>query len=308
MAYNSFWFHYEVIGFILEYANSNNLHIDLVQEVPNDGWDELYHSKFNYTSLTTIPEADVYSKYQMVFLLTDDDAGFPDKLVDNRTVCLDHYYENRRPVIQHHIPIKPFPNKHNGINWAPYVIPAWRFVSLQQKLKLLEDTVQTGSRKPVIAFLGNGHPKDPHLMVSAFSNAADFEIRIIAHKIPRAPWHNVEKTHGLTVSFHQSVSALEMFQLLSTSHYVAFINHHDDKHGEGKSLTSSIPNGFTAGCKLVLPVGMNKFLGLRSAVLLEEGKPVFLPNTVEDMDLPYVFQEREKLIEMRDNALNQFRL
>ena len=105
-------------------------------------------------------------------------------------------------------------------------------MSLKQKVELLGSTQSSGSQKLVISFIGNGHPKDPQLMVSAFSNATDFEIRIIAQKIPRAPWHNVEQAHNLTVTFHQSVSTLEMFSLLASSHYVAFINHHDDKLGE----------------------------------------------------------------------------
>ena len=89
-----------------------------MRESANYGWDKLYHTTFDYTSLNVIPGAEVYSNYRMVFILMDDDMGFPDQLMDNRPVCLDHYYQNWRPVIQHHIPVKRFPGRHEGINWA----------------------------------------------------------------------------------------------------------------------------------------------------------------------------------------------
>ena len=305
MAFNSFWFHYEVIGFILEFANNNHLKVDLVQEVPDAGWDELYSSKFQYTSMKAIPEKPRYSEYKMVFLLTDDDMGFPDKLVDNRTVCLDHYYKNRRPNVAHHVPIKPFPGKHEGIDWVPFVLPTWRYVTKEQKLSILNG-LQLKKQKPVISFIGNGHPKSPELIKQAVKNYQDFEIRIIAHKIPRANWANSEEKHNMTVTFHQSVSGFEMFELLGSSNYVGFLDHNHEKHGEGRSITSSIPNGMTAGCTLILPKKMNTWLNLQSALLLEEGQPMQLPTLVEEMNYDDVFEEREKLIQMRDKQLMAF--
>ena len=278
LSFNSFWFHYEVIGVILDFAANMNINIDLVQLVPNKHWDELYSKKYNYNKLTKLPsELEYNNNYNMIFLLTDDDMEFPNNRIDNRTVCLDHYYQNRRPLIKHHVSIKPFTNNINEM----FVLPIWQYISKIEKINIIKKNYQNGL-KPVIALIGNGHNKDPNIFINSISNYYEFEFRIIAMKIPKHPWKN-HQSKNLTISFYENIDAVKMFELLGSSNYVGFFNHNDPKHGDGHSMTSSIPNAFSSGCRLIIPSKMNKQIRLNSPLEIYNNKSIHVPSNINDM-------------------------
>ncbi len=252
LGFNGFWFHYEVIGFLLEYVNIRGINMDLVQLSPNAGWDVLWSSRFKYRSLTKLPADSEMSKYGMVLLFTDDDANFPEALVDNRTVCIDHYYKNRRPSIAHHLPIMPFV-KNSVKRMQPYIMPVWAHTSYEEKMALLRNSAKEHAGRVIVAFLGIGHPKHPQQVVDAIKNYHQVHVMIIAHKIFKSNW-NKAKDYNMTVTYHQNVEASEFYRLISTAHYVGFLDHHNEKHGQGHSGTSSIPNAFIGG------VGVNVLL------------------------------------------------
>lgn len=86
-AYNGFPFHFELIGHILEYCNRD---VDVYSGTHGSmGWIEYY-------GISPIPLLEFdESKYDWIFLLTDDDWSFPN--VDPaKVICIDHYYQTRR--------------------------------------------------------------------------------------------------------------------------------------------------------------------------------------------------------------------
>ena len=67
-----------------------------------------------------------------------------------------------------------------------------------------------------------------------------------------------------------------------------------------QSISASFPISFTTGCKLIIPEYINKFLKLNSIIEYSSKNKLILdkkPSLIE------TFNEREKLINIRDNSI-----
>jgi hypothetical protein len=107
----------------------------------------------------------------MVFLFTDDDSSYPEARIDNRTVCIDHFYQNRRPAIKHHLPIMSFIGPEgSGARGGPYLMPVWEHTTYEQKMLALQKSEKAHPGRVVVAFLGLGHPRHPQVVVDAIKN------------------------------------------------------------------------------------------------------------------------------------------
>ena len=132
LVYNGFPFHYEMIGFILDFSNKYNIEVTLVNKIMNSEWIELYKQKYKFEYLDILPSKEELNNYLIILLLTDDDMSFPNSLINNKTVCIDHYYKNRRPQINYHIPIIPF-----NENISDYALPIFEYIDYETKIKIL---------------------------------------------------------------------------------------------------------------------------------------------------------------------------
>ena len=104
------------------------------------------------------------------------------------------------------------------------------------------------------------------------------------------------------MSIFKNVSGLEMFELLTLSTYVCYIPNNTNNSLLEKEYCDilSIPISFTTGCKLILPIEMNKFLKLTSIIEYSfESKLILNKNP----SLLETFKEREKLSIIRDNSI-----
>ena len=73
--FNSFQFHYEMYGFILNYAQNNDILVDIfTNQHINMGWLDFYKDKFNNFDIIDYNKFDGNTeKYSIFFLATDDD-------------------------------------------------------------------------------------------------------------------------------------------------------------------------------------------------------------------------------------------
>ena len=108
LIYNGFPFHYEMIGFMLDFCSCYNIDVSIVLKSIDISWIKLYKSKYNFNVLESLPaELDTYL---FVLILADDDISFPESIINKNIVCLDHCYKNRKDLIKYYMPIMPFKN------------------------------------------------------------------------------------------------------------------------------------------------------------------------------------------------------
>ena len=288
LVYNGFPFHYEMFGFILDFCKKFNIEPTIINKVHNEGWLQLYKAKYQFHYNTELSE-DIES-FSYVILLTDDDFHWPESLVTQNIICIDHWYKCRRHSIQNHIPITQF-QKENPF----YALPVFEYIPYAAKMQVLQE-----QKRPIITLLGSSSLPLSNDFLSIITNFRDFDIYIINHFINR----DREYLKLPNVYAFENIDATHMFHLLFQSTYVYFY-----PAGHMKSyqqlcnyvITAAMPLSFTTGCKFILPRQMNETLQLSSVITYE-----FIPNSLtlsRKPSLEDTFDERERLIHTRNNTL-----
>jgi hypothetical protein len=287
LAYNGFPFHYEMIGPILDFGAKYNIEVSLVQKYPDNSWIDIYKSKYKFNILDSLP-SDL-DHYLFVLLLTDDDMSFPDNLINENTVCIDRMNINRRPQINHHIPIMPF--KDN--NTDSYLLHVFNYVSYDYKINVLSK-----QKRPVISFVGNNTLPTDINSLFFIDNINDFDIYIINRHIPK------DYINLPNVYLFENISANKLFELLTVSTYICCIPNNNtllsQLQEKGEVTSGSIPLSFTTGCKLILPKEMNTFYKFSSIIEYSPGDKITFdknPSLIE------TFNERERLMSIRDTCI-----
>jgi len=287
LVYNGFPFHYEMIGFILDFSDKYNIDITLVNKIMNNEWIELYKKKYKFKYLNIIPSVEELNDYHIILLLTDDDMSFPNSLINNKTVCIDHYYKNRRPEINYHIPIIPF-----NENISNYALPIFEYIDYETKIKILSE-----NKRPIITFVGDSTISDNISSLSIINNLHEFDIYIINRRIRNK---NIKLPN---IYLFENISTTKMFELFISSNYICFIPNNSAKsivHYNCQSMTAAMPISFSTGCKLIIPKIMNKYLKLNSIVEYKPETPFSLDT---NPSLLKTFEERNRLLSIRDNSI-----
>jgi hypothetical protein len=133
--FNSFYFHFEMFGYIIDYCNNKNIKLDIYTQLEFDlGWIQFYknilikNNNINFIDVKTFPANNNYDK---VILTTDDDIAIPDQIITEKYICIDHYINLRRPVIINHISTRFFKSRPN-LDW---VMPIYRLINIEEKIK-----------------------------------------------------------------------------------------------------------------------------------------------------------------------------
>ena len=142
LIYNGFPFHYEKIGFMLDFCKHFSIEVDILL-THDSSWTDFYKTHYKFTILNELP-AD-YNHYLFVFLISENDPTFPLHLINENIVC----FKNER--------IK------NQVD----ALPIFRHISLNDKLSILNK-----QSKPIISFMDSS----PDLSIY---NLTDYNVYII---------------------------------------------------------------------------------------------------------------------------------
>ena len=130
--FNSFPFHYEMFGFILNYAQNNNIEVDIFTNQNNNlGWMDFYREKFNNFNIIdfNIFEGNT-NDYFLYFLSTDDDPAFNSEWKSDNVICLNHYYKIRNHNFKHYLNVANF--KDSSLE---YSYPCYPLINYQDKIQ-----------------------------------------------------------------------------------------------------------------------------------------------------------------------------
>ena len=242
-----------MIGFMLEFGKKYNIEIKVINLSHSEDWILLYREKYDFIYDDKLPSKDELKSFLFVLVLTDGDDKFSYNLIDDDTICVDHFYKSYSNIIKYHIPITIFDDRSIG-----YTLPSFNYISYEDKVSLL-----LKNEKPIITILGNSsYPHDFLKLQLLIKNIDEFDIQIINRKIYEVPKIKNVKTF-------ENINPKLMFELLSISTYLLFVPNFTIGAIEQMNLqriTASLPLSFTTGCKLIMPSKMNQNLRLKSII------------------------------------------
>jgi hypothetical protein len=180
---NSFNFHYEMFGYIIEYCIRKNIRLDIYTICENDlGWLSFYIINYiegndmNYDfnnqndkliRFYPVNRYPINNDYDKVILTTDDDFGISDEIINDKFICIDHHITNRRKNIKTHIGIRNFKTRPE-LDWA---LPVYQLINAETKKNI---------SKPIIACVGRFNcPKDISYFKSLFDNFENYAFAFV---------------------------------------------------------------------------------------------------------------------------------
>ena len=300
LIYNGHPYHYHVFGFILDFCNKYKIKATIINRIEDNDcleWIKVYKQKYNFNCISELPSDNDINNYLFVLLLTHDDKYYPERLINNNLVCLDHMNMIVRPEIKYHIPISKFNDTIKD-----YTLPIFEYIDYSTKILALNN-----NKRPIITILGNAtYPfptygyfsNDANAYYTKISNIDEFDIYIINNTIDP----NQTNLHKPNIYLFENITAVKIIELLSLSTYLYIYPNgtpNSRNHMENKSIFSSTFLSFSIGCKLIMPAETNKYLKLTSVIEYSE-------NTIKldtNPSLQDTFNERDKLLKIRDNCI-----
>lgn len=251
--FNSFPFHYEMFGYIIEYCQARGGVIDIFTETANNiGWIQFYENKFpgafrmfSYLLFNPI------NNYECVFLTTDDDPQFRDEWFNEKTLCIDHYYEVRRLYAgNRRVSTRPF---ISGLDW---VLPVYKMVDVEEK----RSKMVPGQ----IVCIGSNCPKTIRHVDTMIRHAAGLGENLMFICVERYLTREVIDCCYPNVVFSSMVDTSEMLRIVVESEYV-YISENDGCYIKNK-MSGVIPLAVSCLCKIIMPEEMNMCYQFGSAI------------------------------------------
>lgn len=255
--FNSFPFHYEVFGYILHFAKQNTYHVDIYTNTVNHlGWFDFYSTLFDNFTINNYTEYNCENGYSHIFVTTDDDPHFKNEWINDRVICINHYYRIRKDSYKRFINIANFKDSELDFSIACYPV-----VHLSDKLQ-----------NNVVTIVGcrNG------INIETLERIRSFDGKPVTFNILG---RNVDLPlikGNFIVNCKKNVSTLEMFKILKESSYILMNVDFNKDHQSGKSSSGSLPLVFNCLCKPIL--SCNKIHQFSECVEYSESftKPIVL--------------------------------
>lgn len=297
--YNSYYFHYEMFGYIIFYCYLNKYKLDIFTEnKQNIGWilfyeelikhinaniDFFYYEEFNNDL--------VRNNYDLIFLTTDDDPKFKCEWMNKKVICINHYYKYRRINCFHCLAIAPF--YKNKIKWG---LPCYPRIN---KLNKYIDPINMN-----VAIVGGGYfnhnlyniniinrlKSNKKIILHIFTCIITEEMIKILHK---------KNNENIEIILYKRIETKSMFSLLQKVNYMLINSTINEDHNTGKTISGSVSLAFTTLSRLIISNNINKIYNFSSALEfdMDTDEDIFLHDTVEEThDL--IIDERDTLIQM----------
>ena len=282
LLYNNFPFHHEMFGFALDFCKKYNHEADVCNPQDNEKYMELYTILgYTYKIVTDINQ----ELYDLIIVLTDSDWSYLPKYINNKTICINHWYQNRNEYIKNAIPIAPFNSEYYN---PEFILPVHPIITKTQK-----DSFKT-TGEIIVTVMGRFIPDD----ISYFDFIVNHNVIYnIISKSPPSPLLSKHKN----IKIHTNIDAITLCNIMANSHYI-LVTDINYNHNKCYSVSASLAYAFSTMCQLIIPKEMNSYLRLKSAVIYEKNKKI----TLTLPDIKSVNEEAEHFMLKRNEILQKY--
>lgn len=313
--FNSFPFHYEMFGFITNYAHSRDYSCDIFTNMHNNmGWLEHYSKMFpivRYFSPPSLIGDGRIADYDLVFVTTDDDKGFDERWMTNdgdvdRVICVNHVNSIRRSCFKTHINIANF----NGSQVKDNFMTCYGAIDVEEKMAQLE---RHESANPVVTVVGTLAPQD---MIdfnrlscegdtetneqNSMRSPAKITINFVSRGFDMSLLEKIDRSR-FDVNVFFGLDTTAMFEVLKKTTHLMVTYGTNREHAS--TVSGSLPLCFTTLCIPVISRAINKHFQLENAIefdVVGDGSTypinLFLGKREQEQCLTSLFAERDRII------------
>jgi len=291
--FNSFPFHYEMFGFILNYAKNNDFEVDIFTNTQNNmGWLDFYNNNFNNFNIIDYKNFNGNtSQYSYYFISTDDDPLFKSEWISNNVICLNHYYKIRTPNHKHYLNIARFCD-----NSLDYVYPCYNLNIFQNKAQNNTVNIIGGWNGLNFSIVNRLHSNNKIKLNIFVRNSEQIKMEDMS----------ILDKNKFDIHFKIAIDTTEMIDELNKSSYI-FINYNDNNdHNTGRSCSGSMQLALSTLCKPIMAKTANKYLQIENALEFDIGsdEPI---NIDDEIDFKAIEQERNKYVNDFEKYLNNIK-
>ena len=291
--FNSFPFHYEMFGFILNYAKNNEILVDIFTNTQNDlGWIDFYREKFNNFNVIDFKKFEGNTNnYSTFFVTTDDDPLFKTEWIDNNVVCLNHYYKIRSPNFKHYLNVANFKDSP-----LEYSYPCYPLINYKEK-----------KQNTTVCVIGGGNIHTNHNIdiINRLESKNKIILNIFVRKICNTNISGVD-TSKFNINFIEDIETQEMIKILKQSSYILINYNSNEDHNNGISCSGSLQLALSTLCKPIMVHTSNKYLQIENALEFDinSNEPI---NIDGEIDFEVIEQERKKYVDKFEYYLNNIK-
>ena len=288
--FNSFPFHYEMFGFILNYAQNNNIEVDIFTNKQNNmGWLDFYKESFSNFNIIDFNNFNGNTnKYSTFFVTTDDDPLFKSEWRTDNVICINHYYKTRTPNFKHYLNIAQFKE-----SLLDYTYPCYPLINYQDKIQ-----------NTTVCLIGGGYGFNN--IINKLYSKNKIKLNIFTRKIYNTNISNID-TNKFDIHFKIAIDTTEMINEINKSSYI-IINYNDNHDlNTGSSCSGSIQLALSTLCKPIMAQTSNKYLQIENALEfdIDSDEPI---NIDDEIDFKAIEEERNKYVDKFGILMNVYKI
>ena len=298
--FNGFPFHYEMFGFILNYAKNNNIFVDIYTNQEDKlGWLSFYSTIFNNFILLRIDDLnDTKSKdYEYIYLTTDDDIHFNHCSYDN-VVIINHHYKIRNNKGKYYLNCGPFKNSD-----IDFCYPVYPIFNSSDKINNINNNVITIIGGNEIVYSNLCKYNIDIINRFHFSNNLPITINFICRDLNMS--HVLGIQDRFNICIYSDLETNKMFEILKTTSYIYITYSNSSDKNIGLSCSGCIQLLFNTLCKGIVSKTTNQQLKIKNCVEYDtdSNDPIYLDNVNFDI----IKEERDMYINKFENIVTSFR-
>jgi len=292
---NSFIFHYEMYGYIIEYCKRNNYLLTIFTSPDNTlGWLEFYNSHFkNYTfeinNIYTFEK--MKEQFDVIFVTTDDDYFVNPEWINDKYVSINHYYKIRRPEYKYNLATRPF-----IVNFRDWAIPCFNILEKNDK----ENTLNKDINISIIGGL-NYYNYDT---INRLNSSSSINLYIISRN---SVYFNTLKitNNKIKTILLNNIDTIEMITFLKKCDYILVDATYNIDHINGVSMSGSIPLAFSTLTPIIISKKNNSLYNFKNVIEfdMETNDKIIVEKGKINTDL--LVEERNRLIYMLDDFMEK---
>jgi len=288
--YNAFPFHYEMYGYLIEHCQRHSYSLTIYHPYKDSvGIIEWYDSFFTHPITYKSPSEFKGHKYDVIFLLTDDDPSYPLERFKKKTISIDHHYLYRNKAI-YRLATRPF-----GTYYRNWILPFYAsYIDVSKKQKI----VNTQS-KDEIHILIIGQAK--YYVTERINRLRDKELKrpIHIHAVSRfmdaSKFSNLESRFKLhTYAF---IEHYQLVNLLQKCHYLMLDTNISTDY-EDKTMSGAVPLAFIFLIPLIISIQSNQYYQFKNVITYS--KELRTPIDLYPISFESIEIERQKFIQKGD--------
>lgn len=285
--------HFEMLGYLFDYCYKSFLNINIYIPQNSDThelW--MHHYSSFFKKKITWNNIDVFNpeKYDVIFILTDDDFTFKDEWFDkynSKIIIIDHHCNIRRfPSAQYRIGTRYFTNRPS----CPWAIPCYNIID-----KYTKNNIININKKIHVVCIGIQNIPTETFLIQLFENFKDLEFHIIARIINNS--YNYPNIHK-----YIRCPTHIMNELLTKAHYVLCLENPYNLQPQSNSMSGAIPLSFNFGCQLIIPKAWQRYYNFKSIINYDEN--ITKLNLIKNIPIDLIYNETYELISHRNRVFD----